>query len=402
MRPKLIPPYDAGRSVELKPGQTHSDVIDVTQMYILTDPGRYEVYMELRPHVRSFWSEKVKPGPLVASRRHTLELAQAPVGRCLEHLRDPKWQIRYPAAIRLGRARSPEAVPALMLALEDDHAWVRGSAAKALGRIGTEEAVAILMRSLTGTPSDVQKGALDGLGYARASVAVPRLMAMFATSDDCSVRRHIVRVLGEIGDRRAITMLLKEFEDPGSDVRHWAVDALGAIKDERAVGPLLKEVEETREREYGPHKSAFFGYAVMRALAKIGASDAIDPTIALLGHKHAPVRSSAASALGLFGGERALEALIVALNDDDLRVRRSAAQSLGNMGDPRAVRPLVRTMNDRSGSVRAAVVTALGKIGGAEAKQAVEAALDDRSNTVYLEADAALRRINATADEHPR
>ena len=394
MRPKLIPPYDAGRSVELKPGQTHSDVIDVTQMYILTDPGRYEVYMELRPHVRSFWSEKVKPGPLVASRRHTLELAQAPVGRCLEHLRDPKWQIRYPAAIRLGKARSPEAVPALILALGDEHARVRGSAAEALGRIGTEEAVATLMHSLTGTPYDVQRGAARGLGHARDPVAVPRLMEVLATSEGRGLRWYIIRALGEIGDRRATTMLLEEFEDPDSDVRRWAVDALGAIKDERAVGPLLREVETIRERKYRRHDNASFEYVVMRALANTGAPEAIDPIIALLGHAHAYVRKGAARALGLLDGERVLAALIVALNNGDSRVRQAAARSLGDLGDPRAVRPLVRTMNDRFGSVRAAVVTALGKIGGAKVKQVVGAALDDRNFDVRYAAETALKHIN--------
>ena len=158
-------------------------------------------------------------------------------------------------------------------------------------------------------------------------------------------------------------------------------------------------VEKARERKYRPHDNAFFEYAVMRALANIGAPEAIDPIIALLGHAHVHVRSSAASALGLFGGERALEALIVALNDDDSRVRRSAARSLGNLGGPRAVRPLVRAMSDRFGSVRAAVVTALGKIGGAKAMQVVEAAVDDRSNAVYYAADAALRHINAKSTD---
>lgn len=47
-------------------------------------------------------------------------------------------------AVALGNWRAPEAVPALVRALEDAEPLVRGHAAWALGRIGTAEALAAL------------------------------------------------------------------------------------------------------------------------------------------------------------------------------------------------------------------------------------------------------------------
>jgi epoxyqueuosine reductase len=47
-------------------------------------------------------------------------------------------------AVALGNWASPEAVPALVRALEDDEPLIRGRAAWALGRIGTVDAVEAL------------------------------------------------------------------------------------------------------------------------------------------------------------------------------------------------------------------------------------------------------------------
>ena len=48
----------------------------------------------------------------------------------------------------LGNIKSPEALPALIAALDDDEALVRGHVAWALGRIGGIEAAAALRRRL--------------------------------------------------------------------------------------------------------------------------------------------------------------------------------------------------------------------------------------------------------------
>jgi epoxyqueuosine reductase len=73
-------------------------------------------------------------------------------------------------AVALGNLRSPEAVPALILALDDEEPLVRGHAAWALGRIGSPTAIEALQNRL-------------------------------AVEEDGGVRNEIETAVGEIGSR---------------------------------------------------------------------------------------------------------------------------------------------------------------------------------------------------------
>jgi epoxyqueuosine reductase len=71
-------------------------------------------------------------------------------------------------AVALGNWGSPEAVPVLARALEDEEPLIRGHAAWALGRIGTPEAMEAL-RSKEGLEEDVS--AREAIGLALAGCA---------------------------------------------------------------------------------------------------------------------------------------------------------------------------------------------------------------------------------------
>jgi hypothetical protein len=115
--------------------------------------------------------------------------------------------------------------------------------------------------------------------------------------------------LGEIGDARAVELLIEMFGNVSADwnERMSAVWALGKIGDARAVEPL-NEVLEYNDYD----------------------------------HINRHYRGAAARALGMIGSARAVEALVKALRDDNRDVRKEAAWALGETGDGCAVGPLIR------------------------------------------------------------
>ncbi|MGH7874862.1 MAG: tRNA epoxyqueuosine(34) reductase QueG [Candidatus Binatia bacterium] len=64
-------------------------------------------------------------------------------------------------AVALGNIKSPEALPALIAALDDDEALVRGHVAWALGRIGGTQAAAALQRRLEAEQDEEVVGEID-------------------------------------------------------------------------------------------------------------------------------------------------------------------------------------------------------------------------------------------------
>ena len=313
LRARLIPPYDPGGSVVLASGQTHEGAIDLTHIYVLADPGTYHVYMHLRTHVRSFWTKKMKAGPWVFSKRHTFSLADAPmesrVARGVQQVASTKWQVRNTGAIVLGETKSPKAVPALARAIDDENARVRAYAAMALGRIGGKEAVAELTRRLTGPEGGVRREPVLGLGYARDPAAVPSLIEAFSRNDARRVRGLVIWALGEIGDKRASDMLLREFANPKSDVRRDAAAALGKIGDERAVSPLVEELDKACGRKRHTLSGASLECAVIGALGDIGSRHTVRAIAGVLDQPNVPMRKAAAKALGQIGGQAAVFAL---------------------------------------------------------------------------------------------
>jgi len=82
-------------------------------------------------------------------------------------------------AVALGNLRSPEAVPALIRALDDEEPLVRGHAAWALGRIGLTAAMDALRRRL-GVEDDAEvrseiEAAVEEIGSQKSEIGCQRL-----------------------------------------------------------------------------------------------------------------------------------------------------------------------------------------------------------------------------------
>jgi aminopeptidase N len=196
---------------------------------------------------------------------------------------DPFWAVRAAAATSLGRSRRQDALAALVVARQQEHARVRRAVAAALGEFrGDEQAAEVLARwAEEGDPSYfVEANAALALGRTRsprASEVLPRLL------------------------QRA------SFQDV---VRSRTLDGLGASADD-GVLPAVR----AQYRPGLPFQSRRAAVAAVTRLAE--------------GTPHA---------------RAARELAEKALDDRDFRVRIEAAQSLAVLADQRAVPPLERAL----------------------------------------------------------
>ena len=158
---------------------------------------------------------------------------------------------------------------------------------------------------------------------------------------------HIAKRYGEIGDERAVELLIQALKDEYSSSVRWEAA--------EALDELGYEPKNDTEKAY---------YLIARKnwdeLVKMG-EPAVEPLIHALKDEDSGVRREAIKTLVKIG-EPAVEPLIQALKDEDSDVRRGAAWALGKIGDERAVEPLTEALEDEYQVVREAAKKALADI----------------------------------------
>ncbi len=232
---------------------------------------------------------------------------------------------RWEAAEGLGELGDPRAIPALVQALRDPHAFVRWAAARAIGRIGGEEAVALLLPLLQEDDPLVRRSAADALGYLDTP-DVRQALRRALRDPDPSVRRNAIEAVARLGDREAVGILAAVLTS--SDdlwIRYSAAEALGLVGDHRAIAALI-EVAQDRQ---------------------------------------VLLRRVAARSLGRLRDSRAITPLVHALRDPDPQVRLHAVEGLGRLGHEMLIPELERLLQD-SASV-------FGQKVGEAARRAIEA-----------------------------
>jgi HEAT repeat protein len=116
----------------------------------------------------------------------------------------------------------------LISALSDSDKGVRAWAVKGLGAIASPSAVAAIATAVRDHDANVSwcaVGTLQGIG-------VPAVTDLIKLLDcqDSEVRYRAVKVLGKIGDQRAVRSLKTMFGDPNEEVRERARFALREIE----------------------------------------------------------------------------------------------------------------------------------------------------------------------------
>jgi hypothetical protein len=92
--------------------------------------------------------------------------------------------------------------------------------------------------------------AADLMKFKDASAVEPLIRILqkpASNSDDLGRQELAARILGEIGDTRAVEPLIHALQEEYWLTRHWAAVSLGQLKDVRAIEPLTETLQDTRE-----------------------------------------------------------------------------------------------------------------------------------------------------------
>ncbi|RXA19812.1 HEAT repeat domain-containing protein [Methanosarcina sp. MSH10X1] len=242
-----------------------------------------------------------------------------------------------------------------------------------------------LIKALRSDSGSIRIAALMALGERREAAAIDS-MTPILTRDYSPVQSSAAFALGEIGDERAVEVLVKQMKDGDSDsIRSNAAIALGKIGKETAVPDLIQRLRDNR---------AVVRSSAALSLGRIGNETAVEPLMEVLKNgklvegrardsvnANEDVRKSAILALGEIGGPGVTEALADILTDKEekLSVRMAAAAALGNTGDPQAMEVLKNVFDDSSEdlNLRNQAFLALGKTENQEVAELLVAKLGD-------------------------
>jgi aminopeptidase N len=218
-----------------------------------------------------------------------------------------------------GKGSSPEAVPALLEALQaPGHFGLGREAALSLGKIGTEEAREALLQGILVENARVRMSCAEALGEFRK-------------------------------DERAANALLRLLRtDPAYGVREKAVESLVAMESKHAASACREALKQESDR-------SIVRNAGLNGLVELGDTDALDliRNYASAGndrnHRQTAITAYAKLARELEGErarERAADFLEDMLDDWYLGTRRTVISALGTLGEESAVASLRRAQNN--------------------------------------------------------
>ena len=180
------------------------------------------------------------------------------------------------------------------------------------------------------------------------------LLTDLKTSNSEKVRYNAARVLGEMGDSKAVEPLIDVLKhDKNGSVRLYAARALGELGDSKATVHLIESLREDRNVDVRVRAA--------RALGRLGGEIVVEPLVEALNDENPQVCITATDAL-IEIGDVATDALIASLDHEKVNVRCDATRALGEIGNKKAVDKVINMLYDEWVNVRIYAVTSLGKL----------------------------------------
>ncbi len=225
----------------------------------------------------------------------------APLGEAL--LKDPEVNVRYQAAVSLGELGHKEAAHYLNKALGDEE-WVQFSVIEALAKIRDDSSIGALAKALHHS-SDL-------------------------------VASMIVEALGEMGNVKAVTMLMRYLDEAATALRNKICKAIVRILGGKSL-KLLNEAERDKFRQY---------------------------LLVALTDEDDDIQDAAMTGLGYVGGEKAAREVLHLASamdfDRDHDRLELAVKSLANIGVTEAMTKALEGGNYKEARVAVEVATRLG------------------------------------------
>ena len=139
-------------------------------------------------------------------------------------LESPDHDIRWWATWAVSEVRVPEAGGLLLKMLRDPDDSVKECAALALRQQPLKEAVPELIKSLSSSDKTLAHLSAAALVAAGKDAVLPLIGVL--KNGTQSARLHAVRALAEIGDHRAIPIMMKVMDEDSALLQHWAKEGL--------------------------------------------------------------------------------------------------------------------------------------------------------------------------------
>jgi HEAT repeat protein len=231
---------------------------------------------------------------------------------------------------------------------------------------------------------DERELAADLLGQFGSTGVVEPLIKAAKLDSDPGVTAAIAEALGNVGDSRAVDVLLDLFDAPDAAIRRSVVRALIRIADEREVEGLTK---------YLSHADQKVRVLAAHTLGQLHNPGATEELIKALDDKAFAVREAAVKALGDIGDPRAVEALMHAASEPGRFPEVWVIEALGKMQRQESLKIIVKAMSRNDAEVREAAANALGKLRAVEAVPTLLRALDDTNAKVRGSAAVALEKL---------
>ena len=278
-------------------------------------------------------------------------VTEANIDLLVQAAKDTSSEVRHAVVYVLSGSSDVRAVAALVQAANDEDPQVRALALQSVGSLSEVRDLMPLISALSNRDATLRKTAGDTLAGMEAEQVVPPLLAALPTD----AYGDMARVLGRIGDARAVEPLLNALAGTTYVSRQAVLEALGGLRDLRAVPALQRALGDD---------TAGVREAAVRGLGKLAATETIPQLVDALSDPAPAVREAAGAALEQMG-PRVLQAMMPSLDNGDWRVRLNAVQVLGRIGDVRAVELLIRKLHDPAGNVCGAVITELKRLADA-------------------------------------
>ena len=303
------------------------------------------------------------------------------VARLLGLLTEQDAGVRLAAIEAVGQLADPVAAPSLARFLENGTTPQATAAARALARLPAAAIAEALGTRLDETASDaVVAGALTVLGEVRVAALDERVMRL-AGSTARPVRKAALRATARIPGAAAEVLLFRALadRDPGQQVealellvgrggervlttllamlgvadslRYHVIRALGRLGEVRAAAPL-----EALFRSAPLHEQL----EILAAVERLGSPGSRLFMAECLNHAHAEIRRAAAQGLSTLATADDLELLHRLAGNSDWVLRGEAARAFGRLGLPEGRPPLLDLVRDLEPVVARTARAALG------------------------------------------
>ena len=332
-----------------------------------------------------------------------------------------------------------DAIPALLVGLEELDWETRAFSASALAHVGTRAEAAALADAYDAETKFIESQrqiilAVSAIGAASSKDVLLRA----ADHADAGVRVAAVRGLGQLADKSLLAVLRKHAASEDLDIRYEALGALAQLEDKETIQALIDEAKATvankklervdslNQEDNGERYSHYLlGLALARSkdsaaqkivvgamladkpwdhksFLRMGAAEGLGrrakidgkahpKLVSGISHKSNDVRVACSYAAGWAELPALVPKLVKALGDSQLDVRHNAVMALGRIPDAAAAKALSRAISDNAGEIRIGAVRALQGIDSPESTKLLLKVTRDGKYMIRVMAVRALR-----------